>query len=109
MPTANELLLNSFASMVANTQRVSETEALTVIGSLRSLEKNITATLSNSINPTNMMRRQFNALVSDTRSQIGSTFQAIGIQHHAFLAEVGGLTQAATNRAFSRVDRKSVV
>lgn len=101
MPTsANNQLANSFITLTANMQRLSQSEILTVVGTLKQLETELANELLNNPKLTDWTKRRYSALISQNQNTIAEYYKSINAHHQAFLTGVGGVTQAGVANAF---------
>lgn len=103
MPQINDSLHTAFVTLVADMQRLSETEVVTIIGILKELENELTATLISDPDATTTTKARLNALISQCKKNISAAYKRLNEIHQDFLAETGSAAQDAIYSIFSDV------
>lgn len=103
MSQINESLHTSFVTLVADMQRLSETEVVTVVGILKALESDLTTRLISDPDATATTKARLNALISQCKKDISAAYKRLNEIHQDFLTDTGSATQEAIYSVFSDV------
>lgn len=101
MASVNQSLVSSFTTLTANLSRLSETEKLVVIGSLKELEDALSLALNSSSSLTALSKRRFEALISQNRQTIKTAYTNIHNQNTQYLSGVGAASVKGSGSIFN--------
>lgn len=99
----NEKLANAFVTLQANTERLGAGEVIVVQGVMKGLEEDIVRKLQDNPDMTSWRKARYNALLSQTRKQIASTYEQIQDRSQKFLTDTANVTGNATAKIFEAV------
>lgn len=101
--SANDKLANAFVTMVTNFQRLSESERLVVLGTLKELESEIVSTLQDNPDMTSWRKARYEALLSQTRETIKANYTQIADHSQSFLETVATASHSGSTAIFSDI------
>lgn len=103
MSNVNDQLHSKFLSLVADMQRLSESEVLVVTGILKQLERDLVSDLMDNPDVSSYSKRQYTELLNRNKKTIDSAYKEINNHTHGFLLTVAALSQAGIRKTFSDV------
>lgn len=103
MSNVNDQLHSKFISLVADMQRLSESEVLVVVGILKQLERDLVSDLMDNPDISQYPKRDYTELLNRNRRVIDSAYKDISSHGREFLLTVAALSQAGVRKTFSDV------
>lgn len=103
MSNVNDQLHSKFLSLVADMQRLSESEVFVVTGILKQLERDLVSDLMDNPDVSQYSKRRYTELLNRNKKAIDSAYEDISSHGHGFLLTVAALSQAGIRKTFSDV------
>ena len=103
MASVNDQLCHSFVTMTANLQRLSESERLVVVGTLKGLEQEIATKLQDNPDMTSWRKSRYEALLSQTQGTIKTAYQDINKHTQGYLSGVASVSSQSVKKSFAAV------
>lgn len=103
MASVNDQLCHSFVTMTANLQRLSESERLVVVGTLKGLEQEIATKLQENPDMTSWRKARYEALLSQTQGTIKAAYSNIDAHTQDYLSGVASVSSQSVKKSFTAV------
>lgn len=101
--TINDQLATSFVTMTANLQRLSASESLVIVGILKELEMDIVTKLQDNPDMSQWRKSRYEALLSQTRDTIKTSYTKIADHGQEYLEQVGTVASNGSAKIFQGV------